>query len=191
MISLFREAKELQRFLKDRPWPFCFIDGIALLHWGEPRVTRDLDVTVYTGFGGEEPVVEALLERYAGRVTDAHAFAVRHRVVLCATPAGVPVDVALGGLTFEAEMTSRASDVEFEPGIALRICSAEDLVVLKAFADRPRDRLDVEGVAARRGPELDWEGIVTRLTPLVEVKGESAILERVRKLAREFGRQEG
>lgn len=61
MIELFREAQTVQRFLTDRGWPFCFIGGVALQHWGEPRVTRDLDLTVFTGFGGEAPVVDALL----------------------------------------------------------------------------------------------------------------------------------
>jgi hypothetical protein len=57
VIELFREAQVLQQFLVGRGWGFCFIGGVALQHWGEPRVTRDLDLTVFTGFGGETPVV--------------------------------------------------------------------------------------------------------------------------------------
>jgi hypothetical protein len=32
---------------------FCFIGGLAVQHWGEPRPTRDLDLALWTGFGGE------------------------------------------------------------------------------------------------------------------------------------------
>jgi len=188
VIALFREAVDLQRFLAGREWPFCFIGGIALQHWGEPRVTRDLDLTIFTGFGGEAPVVDALLARYTGRRSDARAFALQHRVLLLSTPAGIAVDVALGALDLEADMIRRASAVEFEPGVALRICSAEDLFVLKAFADRLQDRADLAGIARRRGRELDWDAIMARLTPLAEAKGNQVILNAVRSLRQEFER---
>lgn len=187
MIELFREARALQQFLEQRGWAYCFIGGVALQHWGEPRVTRDLDVTVFTGFGGGAAVVDALLAVYPARRPDARDFALRHRVLLLSTPAGIPVDVALGALSFEADMIARATDVEFEPGVALRICSAEDLLVLKAFADRLQDRADVASMARRRGRRLDWDAIVSRLTPLAETKGDPGILEGVQALRQQFG----
>jgi hypothetical protein len=124
VIDLFREALHLQEFLRKGGWPFCFIGGVALQHWGEPRVTRDLDLTVFTGFGGEVPVVDAVLAHYAGRRPDAREFALQHRVLLCATPAGIPVDIALGALAYESEMIQRASDAEFEPGVARKLRSS-------------------------------------------------------------------
>jgi hypothetical protein len=187
VIELFREALTFQQVLTSRGWPFCFIGGVALLHWGEPRVTRDLDVSVYTGFGGGTPVVDGLLASYRGRRPDAREFALRHRVLLLSTPAGIAVDVALGALPFEADMAARATAVEFEPGVALRICSAEDLFVLKAFADRLQDRADVAGIAQRRGRALDWDAIAARLAPLAETKGDAEILERVQALRARFG----
>lgn len=187
MIELFREALALQRFLEGRGWRFCFIGGVAVQHWGEPRATRDLDLTVFTGFGGEAPVVDGLLAQYDGRRPDAREFALRHRVVLLSTAAGIPVDVALGALPFEDEMIARATEVEFEPGVALRICSAEDLLVLKAFADRLQDRADAASIAQRRGRGLDWDAVIARLTPLADTKGDAGILERVRALREQFG----
>lgn len=187
MIELFREAGTVQEFLTEGGWPFCFIGGIALQHWGEPRVTRDLDLTVFTGFGGEPPVVDAVLGRYTGRRPDARAFALRHRVLLCATPAGVPVDIALGALPLEADMIRRATEVAFQPGVTLRICTAEDLMVLKAFADRLQDRADILGIALRSGRALDWDAVLERLTPLAETKGDLGIVDRVRQLRRQYG----
>jgi len=186
VIGLFREALGVQEFLVERGWPFCFIGGVALQHWGEPRATRDLDLTVFTGFGAEAPIVDAVLDRYAGRRPDARAFALQHRVLLCETPAGVPVDIALGALSFEADMIERAVDVDFEESVALRICSAEDLLVLKAFANRPRDQADVLSIARRSGSAIDWEAVEARLAPLAEAKGEAAIMDRVRALRRDF-----
>ena len=67
----------------------------------------------------------------------------------------VSLDVSLGGLPYEERLVGRASDFEVGAGLALRTCSAEDLVVLKAFAGHEIDWLDVRGVAARQGKRLD------------------------------------
>jgi hypothetical protein len=42
---LLHAAAEIQRFFGEREWRFCFIGGLALLRWGQPRFTRDVDVT--------------------------------------------------------------------------------------------------------------------------------------------------
>jgi hypothetical protein len=63
-------------------------------------------------------------------------------------------------------------------------CSAEDLVVLKAFADRGKDWADIEGVLTRQRGKLGWRYIWAQLRPLVELKGEPEILERLKRLRR-------
>ena len=97
------------------------------------------------------------------------------------------MDIALGALAFEAEMIERAVEVDFEPGVALRICAAEDLLVLKAFADRPRDQADVLSIARRSGRAVAWGAVEERLAPLAHAKGDRAILDRVREIRRDFG----
>lgn len=84
-------------------------------------------------------------------------------------------------------MIDRAVSVEIEPGVSLRVCVAEDLFVLKAFADRLQDRADLLGIARRRGKDLDWDAIGARLAPLAEAKDDPAILKNVAALRREFG----
>ncbi len=120
------------------------------------------------------------------RIPNARDFAFRYRVLLLQMADGLEVDIALAALPYEAELIDRAASIEFEPDVALRICTAEDLFVLKAFADRAQDRADLIGIARRRGGQLDWDAIVQRLTPLVEAKEEPAILEGVQQLRREF-----
>lgn len=55
MIDLLQIAKEVQEFFIRQDWRFCFFGGVALQRWGEPRVTKDIDLTLLTGFGGERP----------------------------------------------------------------------------------------------------------------------------------------
>ena len=56
--------------------------------WGEPRATRDVDLTVLALYGDEVPVVEALLDRFTPRRTDAHEFALANRFAHATCPQG-------------------------------------------------------------------------------------------------------
>ncbi len=170
MKDLLQAARDLQKFLDGKGWEFCFIGGLAVIHWGEPRLTRDIDLTLLTGFGQEEIFVDELLVRFPARMENARAFALENRTLLIAVSGGFPVDIALGGLPFEEEAARRARDVECAPGIALRLCSPEDLVVMKVFAGRPEDWRDVEGIVIRQGRRLDVPYILRQLQPLLEVK---------------------
>jgi hypothetical protein len=49
-------------------------------------------------------------------------------------------------------------------------CSAEDLVVLKVFAGRPQDWLDVEGILARQNNRLNRMLILEEVRPLLVLK---------------------
>jgi hypothetical protein len=102
---------------------------VAVQRWGELRGTKDIDLTLFCGFGNEAPVIEAFLERFGPRVPDAAGFAEINRVLLLNTVDGIPIDVALGGFPFEDQMTRRARKLEYLPGVYLRICTAEDLLL--------------------------------------------------------------
>jgi hypothetical protein len=182
VIDLFQVAADLQSFLFSREWKFCFIGGLALQRWGEPRVTQDIDCTLLTGFGGELPFVRELLGRYEARIEDAEAFALQNRVLLLRTSSGVGIDLALGGLPFEARVVERASFFRFLPNIELRTCSAEDLIVLKAFADRRRDWADIEGILLRQEGRLEWDYIYEQLQPLCELKEDLGIVDTLKDM---------
>ena len=54
--------------------------------WGQARLTRNVDLTLLTGFGGEASFVEALLGAYSPRHKDSAQFALRSRVRLLNSP---------------------------------------------------------------------------------------------------------
>lgn len=186
MIEVLRAAAELQEFCRQQPWKNCVIGGIALLRWGAPRETVDVDLTLLTGFGSETAFVTTLLARYPSRIDEPVAFALARRVVLLRTPAGVGLDIALGGLPFEERAIERATAHAYGGGIVLQTCSAEDLVVMKAFAARPKDWLDIEGILVRQTGRLDWNYIVSQLRPLVELKEAPEIMDLLRQKRDEF-----
>ncbi len=169
MNPLFAAAVDIQRFCSERGWKTTVIGGLAVQRWGEPRQTRDVDLALLSGLGDEERFVDPLLDAYRPRMTEARQFALERRVVLVETIEGVPLDITLAGLPFESRVVARSTPFTFEPGADVVTCSAEDLVVLKAFAGRVQDWLDVEGIIVRQGGRLDRAGIVEELRPLLRL----------------------
>ncbi|MGA2031526.1 MAG: nucleotidyl transferase AbiEii/AbiGii toxin family protein [Thermoguttaceae bacterium] len=186
MIEVIRAAAELQALCESQHWRFCFIGGLALQRWGEPRETIDVDLTLLTGFGGEEPFIRTLLQHFDARIENAVNFALTRRVLLARTRSGVGLDIALGGLPFEESVIARSSLFPYPPETLLRTCSAEDLIVMKAFAARGKDWLDVEGIIVRQTGKLDWAYIRDELQPLAELKEAPGIMEELQRRRVEF-----
>ena len=182
MNPVFGAALELQAFCQARSWRFCFIGGIVIPRWGNPRATADADLTLLTGFGDEERFVDALLGAFHARTDDARVLALSRRVLLIEASNKVPLDVSLGALPFEKRLIERSSDFALDEGATLRTCSAEDLIVLKAFAGRTLDWFDVEGVVTRQGDRLDQKLIFRELRPLLELKHAPEAADRLREL---------
>ena len=182
MIELLEAAREVQNFCERKAWRFCFIGGLAVLRWGETRVTLDVDLNILTGFGGEDQVIEAMLADFVPRMPSAREFAQRNRVLLLNSTRAIGIDVSLGALPFEESVIERASNFVYDTGIELRTCSAEDLIVMKLFASRPGDIRDVEGIAIRNRGSLDWRYVEEQLAPLAELKEDPEIMKTLDRL---------
>jgi len=181
MNHLFEAANEVCEFLTGKNWDYCIIGGLALQKWGEPRTTLDTDIALYTGLGEEESFVDPILERFQSRISEARVFALKHRVLLIQASNKKDIDIVLSALPFEREMIRRARRVEFAPSVRLPCCTAEDLVIMKVFANRPRDQLDAEGIVDRQH-QLDTEYILRQLAELCEIKEAPEILEKGKEL---------
>lgn len=58
--------------------------------------------------------------------------------------------------------------------------------MLKAFADRPKDWVDVEGIIIRQAGQIDWPYVRAQLAPLVELKEAPEILRRLEERRRQL-----
>jgi hypothetical protein len=71
-------SREKSRFCDEHDWRCCFIGGIAVQAW----VTRDVGLTLLTGFGDEALFIETLLAHYSPRYSGVAEFALGFRVLL-------------------------------------------------------------------------------------------------------------
>jgi hypothetical protein len=180
--NVLQLAVEVGNQLRQKGIAFCIIGGTAYQRWGEPRQTTDVDATLLVEFGRELDVVRHLLKTYSSRIENAESFALQNRIVLLQSSQGIGIDLSLGGLPYESRLIERSSLWKVPRHGEIRTCSAEDLVVLKSFASRPQDWIDVEKVIIRQGPRLDRALIIEELKPLAELKEEPEILSRLDQL---------
>ena len=80
---------------------------------------------------------------------------------------GVRVDVAIGLSGFERQLLARADEVTIA-GFTAPVATAEDLILMKLLASRPRDTDDAEKLAQKHGPSLDWNYLMTTAQQLDE-----------------------
>jgi hypothetical protein len=182
-VEVFDALKEIALFLKKKRFRFALIGGLAASCRGQARTTNDVDLTIWAEIGEELPILKAILKKFRARESDPIEFALANRVLLVKATNSVPIDIGLAMHPFEDEMLSRATQFEVVKGLNLPVLSAEDVVVTKVFAGRPRDWFDVEGLFDRLGPKLDYDAIVLRLEgigELFDLNEGLAHLERIR-----------
>ena len=161
----------------------------AVILWGRPRLTADIDVTVRLDPEDPERLVRMLeTAGFSLRFGDAPDFVRRTRVLpFVHAASGLPLDIVLAGPGLEELFLSRAVPVAMGDTV-IPVISPEDLIATKILAGRPKDIEDVRGILRERLSTLDLESIRSTLTLLEEALGQSdlrPILERELALRRD------
>lgn len=156
----------------------------AVLCWGRPRFTEDIDVTVQPGTVTTAQLIDVLQRAgFALRVEGTPAFIAQTRVIpFTFRDTGWALDAVLGGPGLEEAFQQRAVDVEVAPGLTVPVISAEDLIVTKVLAGRAKDLDDVQGILAARSGQLNVDSVRRTLSMLEEALGVSdlaAVFERL------------
>lgn len=159
----------------------------AVLHWGRPRFTEDVDVTVHLGSVDTSSLLACLERRgFNLREEGTAAFIAETRVVpLVFASSGWALDVVLAGQGLEEAFFQRSVSIELAPGLAVRLISAEDLVVTKILAGRPKDLDDVDGVLRAQAGTIDSDAIRGTLTMLEDALGVSDLVPLFERILRQ------
>jgi hypothetical protein len=137
---------------------YALIGGHAVNLWLEPRFTADIDVTV-----AADPA--ALARARAALAAAGYAVAVEHGGELPSGPDFVrftrgpddpPIELQAAKTALQVELIARAR--RDAGGVA--VATAEDLILLKLIAHRPKDLVDLGGLVALA--DLDWPYVEER-----------------------------
>lgn len=185
MKHLARSVAALQQRFAEAGVPSAVIGGLAVSAWGEPRLTRDADLKVLARRDEREHILELLAD-----LTPLHADpdeALRRQGLAFFQDAeGTRIDVMLAETSFDEAAIGRARTVEIQPGLAVRVCSAEDLIVYKLVSTRMQDHLDVEGIVRRQGAALDDRYVEQWLHQFEVALDDSTLLAEYRRLQQRF-----
>jgi len=166
------------------------IGGQAVLLYGEPRLTRDIDITL--GIGADElgrlkRVIEA-----AGLkplVDDPEEFVQKTLVLPVGEEnSGIRVDFIFSFSLYERNALKRARDVKLGR-TPVKFASLEDVVIHKVIAGRPRDLEDISSILLKN-PEYDQKYIEYWLKDLGDSLGQDflisfkRVLQGIKKVAR-------
>jgi hypothetical protein len=185
--AVLQAAFDLQEAVRARGWPFCFIGGIVVSRWGAVRQTEDADMTLLTQFERDDECINGLLHEFEPWFADSLQKAHRFRILFLKHANGIRMDVALGVMEFEERSIGRASWWDSQDGPRLFTCSAEDLIVHKAYASRDQDWADVENVISVQGHRLNVPQILRELQPLALLKEDDGIITQLKHRLRKAG----
>jgi hypothetical protein len=170
--SVERLIAAVARELRAVELPFMLIGGQAVLVHGAPRLTEDIDITL----AAEPERLNEVLRVCAAAglaplpadptpfVAETFVLPARHAL------SGFRVDFVFSSTTYERTAIARAQFVEIA-GEAVPFATAEDLLIHKLFAARPRDLEDARGVVRRRGGTIDWGYVERWATEFAKVPG--------------------
>lgn len=146
---------KLGQLLAGNKIPYMIIGGQAVLLYGVPRLTKDIDITLGVSTDCLAEIVKIcrsaglkiLPEGYRDFVSKTHVLPVRDEST------GIRVDFIFSFTPYEQQAIERARKITFS-STSVNFASVEDLIIHKIFAGRPRDIEDVKNIVVKR-TEID------------------------------------
>jgi hypothetical protein len=168
--------------------PWMVIGGVAVIAHGVPRYTADIDATVAAPNEPLERVFDTFARHHVvPRIEGALAFARERQVLLLRHElSGVALDVSLAWLPFEVEAIRRSETLDYA-GVTIRIPRADDLVIYKMVAARPRDLEDVERLLLLHGPSLDLQHVTVTVREFADALEDAGRIDALERLLKKTG----
>lgn len=148
---------DVEEFLTRNQVRHALVGGLAVALRGQPRATIDVDMILAMDVDDALALVHRLpaspfLPLFADIdevVQVSLLLPVRHR------DTGIKVDLAIGLSGFERQAIERAQLCDVA-STKIPVATAEDLIIMKSLAARPRDQQDLAGLVVAQANSLDW-----------------------------------
>jgi predicted nucleotidyltransferase len=177
--------KNLGLHLDQAKIPYMIIGGQAVLIYGRPRMTRDIDITL--GIDTDKfAQIDALCRclKLKPLAENSEAFAQQTRVFPVEdTGSKLRVDFIFSFSPYETQAIQKANPVQID-GYPVKFASCEDVVIHKMIAGRAIDEEDIKSILAKNRSAMDFhyikkwlsdfncipecEGILLRWTNLIQ-----------------------
>jgi hypothetical protein len=178
--------KKISRELKKASIPYMVIGGQAVLLYGEPRLTKDIDITL--GIRANELDKVTKIVSIIGLkilVKNSKEFVERNMILpTIEKKSGIRVDFIFSFSPYERQAIERGKDIKLGR-TPVRFASLEDVVIHKVIAGRARDIEDVKSILLKN-PKYDSHEIAKCLKEFNHSLGEN-FLKVFRRIEKEIG----
>ena len=153
--------------------PYMVIGGQAVLLYGEPRLTGDIDITIGVGPEGLDAILKIGKEQNLEVLVSAPKdFVIKHYVLpMKDSSSSLRIDFIFAITDYEKNALNRANDILVDKK-TVKYTSVEDLVIFKIIASREQDLKDIKNIVLKN-PELDKSYIIKWLKILSEGSGQN------------------
>ena len=150
-----RLLKKIALQLKKASIHYMVIGGQAVLLYGEPRLTRDIDITLGINADGLDKVKKIVsIVGLKSLVQKEKEFVERNMVLpTIDKKSGIRVDFIFSFSPYERQAIEQAKDIKLGNS-SVRFASLEDVVIHKVIAGRARDFEDVKSILLKN-PKYD------------------------------------
>jgi predicted nucleotidyltransferase len=139
--------KKIAEQLEKAGIPYMVIGGQAVLVYGEPRLTKDIDITVGIDVDEIGKIINVTKKLgFKNLVVNVEDFARKTMVLpVVDQKSGIRIDIVFSFSPYEMQALERTTLVKFGK-TTVRFASLEDVVIHKIIAGRPRDIEDVKSI---------------------------------------------
>ncbi len=180
-----KQLISLVRLFKAANIKYAIIGGVAVLLYGETRLTTDVDVSVSIGQGNIEAFLK-LAKKYGfcPIPRNIRNFIKKTAVIPMIFHNGDDVgrcDIILAQNMLEYQALNRAL-IRKIGAVSAKVITAEDLIVHKITSSRPKDIEDLKGIIYRQKGKLDIKYIKFWLKKIDRVNKKSQLSKLFDKL---------
>ena len=178
--------KRIAQKLDEGKIPYMIIGGQAMLVYGRPRLTRDIDITL--GIDSDNfALIEKVCKRLKLRVLPENPedFAKETKVLPAEEQkSNTRVDFVFSFTEYETQAIKRAKKVVID-NYPVKFASCEDVIIHKMVAGRAIDEEDVRSILIKNRNSIDLKYIMRWLLGFSKISEHKNILRNFRALLKQ------
>jgi hypothetical protein len=164
--------------------PYMIIGGQAVLIYGEPRITRDIDITLGVNIDQLKKLLVAVKDLALKPIPqDVDSFVTQTMVLPTIDEStGIRVDFIFSCTPYENQAIKRSRKILLR-NREVNFASPEDVIIHKIFAGRPRDLEDVRSIVLKN-QDIDIRYISSWLKKFESSSDKKNLMNTFNKLLR-------
>lgn len=182
-MELKELIKNVAKALNKKGIEYMIIGGQAVLIYGEPRLTRDIDITLGINVDRYKEIEEIIRELNLKIIPENYLDFLKKTMVLPVIDeeSGIRVDFIFSFSEYERQALKRINKIKIDD---TEVCyaSVEDLIIHKIISGRERDIEDIKTVLLKN-KNVDGKYILKWLLEFEKVLNEK-LVERFEKIKR-------